>query len=59
MKMHRVVVGEIAPAHHRLFIVASNELMVMMDSTTGTVLSTLPIGRLARSVNRRGRGVVY
>jgi len=31
-------------AHHRLFIVASNELMVMMDSTTGKVLSTLPIG---------------
>jgi DNA-binding beta-propeller fold protein YncE len=31
-------------AHHRLFIVASNEMMVMMDSTNGKVLSTLPIG---------------
>ncbi len=31
-------------AHHRLFLVASNELMVMMDSTNGRVLSTLPIG---------------
>jgi len=31
-------------AHHRLFIVASNRMMIMMDSTSGKVLSTLPIG---------------
>jgi DNA-binding beta-propeller fold protein YncE len=31
-------------AHHRLFIVAGNEMMVMMDSTSGKVLSTLSIG---------------
>ena len=31
-------------AHHRLFIGCGNKLMVMIDSTTGKVLSTLPIG---------------
>lgn len=31
-------------ANHRLFIGCSNNLMVMMDSTSGKVLSTLPIG---------------
>jgi hypothetical protein len=30
--------------HHRLFIGCSNNLMIMMDSATGKVLSTLPIG---------------
>ena len=32
-------------AHHRLFIGCHNELMVMMDSATGRVLATVPIGR--------------
>jgi DNA-binding beta-propeller fold protein YncE len=31
-------------AHHRLFTVAGNKLLVALDSTTGKVLSTLPIG---------------
>ncbi len=31
-------------ANHRLFIGCSNNMMVMMDSATGKVLSTLPIG---------------
>ena len=31
-------------AHHRLFTVAGNNLLVALDSTTGKVLSTLPIG---------------
>jgi YVTN family beta-propeller protein len=31
-------------AHHRLFLGASNKLMVMMDSTTGKVVATVPIG---------------
>ena len=31
-------------AHHRLFAVAGNKLLVAVDSTTGKVLSTLPIG---------------
>lgn len=30
--------------HHRLFLGADNKLMVMMDSDTGKVLSTVPIG---------------
>jgi DNA-binding beta-propeller fold protein YncE len=30
--------------NHRLFLGASNNLMVMMDSTTGKVLTTVPIG---------------
>jgi DNA-binding beta-propeller fold protein YncE len=30
--------------HHRLFIGCSNKLMVMMDSTNGKVLSSVPIG---------------
>ncbi len=30
--------------NHRLFIVCSNKLMVMMDSRTGKVLASLPIG---------------
>jgi hypothetical protein len=31
-------------ATHRLFLGASNNLMVMMDSTTGNVVTTVPIG---------------
>jgi DNA-binding beta-propeller fold protein YncE len=31
-------------AHHRLFIGCSNNLMVMMDSTSGKVLGSVPIG---------------
>jgi len=31
-------------AHHRLFTVAGNKLLVALDSTSGKVLSTLPIG---------------
>jgi len=31
-------------AHHRLFLGADNQLMVMMDSTNGKVLATVPIG---------------
>ena len=31
-------------ANHRLFLGASNDMMVMMDSTTGKVLTTVPIG---------------
>jgi DNA-binding beta-propeller fold protein YncE len=31
-------------ANHRLFIGASNNLMVVMDSTTGKVVATVPIG---------------
>lgn len=31
-------------ANHRLFTVASNNLLLALDSTTGKVLSTLPIG---------------
>jgi len=31
-------------AHHRLFIGCSNELMVMMDSSEGKVLASVPIG---------------
>ena len=30
--------------HHRLFIGCSNKLMVMMDSTNGKVISSVPIG---------------
>lgn len=32
-------------AHHRLFIGCHNRLMVMMDSTNGKVLATVPIGQ--------------
>jgi DNA-binding beta-propeller fold protein YncE len=32
-------------AHHRLFLGAENQLMVMMDSTNGKVLATVPIGQ--------------
>ncbi len=35
----------IDPAHHRLFIGCQNERMVMMDSASGQVLATVPIGR--------------
>lgn len=31
-------------AHHRLFLACSNKLMVMMDSVTGKVVATVPIG---------------
>ncbi len=31
-------------AHHRLFIGCANNMMVMMDSTTGKVLGSVPIG---------------
>jgi DNA-binding beta-propeller fold protein YncE len=31
-------------AHHRLFIGCSNQMMVMMDSATGKVLGSVPIG---------------
>jgi DNA-binding beta-propeller fold protein YncE len=31
-------------AHHRLFLGCHNKLMVMMDSTTGNVVGTVPIG---------------
>ena len=31
--------------HHRLFLGCGNKLMVMMDSSTGKVVSTLPIGQ--------------
>jgi len=31
-------------AHHRLFLGCGNKLMVMMDSTTGKVVATVPIG---------------
>jgi DNA-binding beta-propeller fold protein YncE len=30
--------------HHRLFLGCENQLMVMMDSTTGKVVATVPIG---------------
>ena len=32
-------------AHHRLFLGCGNKLMVMMDSTNGKVVATLPIGQ--------------
>jgi DNA-binding beta-propeller fold protein YncE len=32
-------------AHHRLFLGCHNKLMVMMDSTTGKVVATVPIGQ--------------
>ncbi len=32
-------------AHHRLFAVCDNELMVMLDSQTGAVVATAPIGQ--------------
>ena len=32
------------PAHHRLFIGCHNNVLVLMDSTNGHVLSTVPIG---------------
>jgi len=32
-------------AHHRLFIGCDNKLMVMMDSTSGKVIATVPIGQ--------------
>ena len=32
-------------AHHRLFLGCHNQLMAMMDSTTGKVLATVPIGQ--------------
>jgi len=31
-------------AHHRLFIGCDNKVMAMMDSTTGKVITTIPIG---------------
>ena len=31
-------------AHHRLFIGCDNKVMAMMDSTTGKVITTVPIG---------------
>ena len=31
-------------AHHRLFLGCHNKLMVMMDSTNGNVITTVPIG---------------
>ena len=31
-------------AHHRLFLGCGNKIMVMMDSTTGKVIATVPIG---------------
>jgi DNA-binding beta-propeller fold protein YncE len=34
----------IDPVNHRLFLGASNNLMVMMDSTSGKVVTTVPIG---------------
>jgi DNA-binding beta-propeller fold protein YncE len=33
------------PEHHHLFAVCSNEKLVMLDSRSGKVLATLPIGR--------------
>ncbi len=35
----------IDPKHHRLFLGCDNQLMVMMDSTSGKVLASVPIGR--------------
>src|SRR6266581_903513 len=32
-------------AHHRLFLGCSNKMMVMMDSTNGKVVATVPIGQ--------------
>lgn len=32
-------------AHHRLFLGCANSLMEMMDSTTGKVVATVPIGK--------------
>ncbi len=32
------------PAHHRLFLGCGNKLMVMMDSSTGKVVTSVPIG---------------
>jgi len=32
-------------AHHRLFLGCGNKLMVMMDSTSGKVVATVPIGQ--------------
>jgi len=34
----------IDPAHHRLFLGCHNKLMVMMDSTNGKVIASVPIG---------------
>jgi hypothetical protein len=31
-------------AHHRLFLACGNKLMVMMNSATGKVITTVPIG---------------
>ena len=35
----------IDPANHRLFLGCHNKFMVMMDSTTGRVVATVPIGQ--------------
>ena len=35
----------IDPLHHRLFIGCHNKIMVMMDSTNGRVIATVPIGQ--------------
>ena len=55
-KTHRVIAkwrlapGEeptglaIDPAHHRLFVGCHNKLLLMLDSTTGKVIATAPIG---------------
>jgi len=32
-------------AHHRLFLGCGNKMMVMMDSTSGKVVATVPIGQ--------------
>jgi DNA-binding beta-propeller fold protein YncE len=32
-------------AHHRLFVVCENELMLMVDSSNGNVVATVPIGK--------------
>jgi hypothetical protein len=31
--------------HHRLFIGCHNKVLVMMDSTNGKVLATIPVGK--------------
>ncbi len=50
----------IDPVNHRLFIGCHNELMVIMDSTNGKVIKTLPIGkRIDATAYDQDRGVVY
>ena len=44
---------------HRLFVVSSNKLMLMMDSTNGKIVYSVPISAGGRRVVRSGTGYVF